>query len=288
MDAARPGSNPPPPDPTRLVFGFAPSIEGDRTRQALVDVCRAMSDSVGLDVAPMRVSSYGALERAILEGRATFGWFPPVVLARLELSGRVLPIAQCVRGGAVHYHACLFVREDSPITSLEMLDGVRAAWVDKSSAAGYVFPRLMLGARGVDPLKAFKQESFLQNHAEVVRVVLDGTADVGATFVTQRADGTVLRGGFTDPDGGNRRAVRVLDTFGPIPNDAMAVSTSVSAEVRGALERAAIHATADRGLRSALRHLFGAESLASVSADAYAPLRTLVGQALKAGVVLDL
>ncbi len=85
----RPPSNPPAPDTSRLVFGFAPSVEGDRTRQALVDLCRALGDAVGLDVAPMRVASYGALERALVEGRASFGWFPPVILARLELSGRV-------------------------------------------------------------------------------------------------------------------------------------------------------------------------------------------------------
>jgi ABC-type phosphate/phosphonate transport system substrate-binding protein len=114
----RPGSNPPLPDQKRLVFGFAPSVEGDRTRQALVDVCRVLGDAVGLDVAPMRVASYGALERAILEGRASFGWFPPVVLARLELSGRVVPIAQCVRGGAASYHACLFAHANSRIANI--------------------------------------------------------------------------------------------------------------------------------------------------------------------------
>ncbi len=283
----RPGSNPPLPDTTRLVFGFAPSIEGDRTRQALVDVCRALSDSVGLDVAPMRVASYGALERAILEGRASFGWFPPVVLARLELSGRVVPIAQCVRGGTAQYHACLFVAEDSPITSVESIDQARVAWVDRTSAAGYVFPRLMLAARGVDPQKAFRQESFLQNHAEVVRMVIEGQADVGATFVTLRPDGSILRGGFTEPDGSNPKPVRVLDTFGPIPNDAMAVSTTLSPEIADAVERAAIHATTSKALRGALRHLFGADSLAPVAEDTYSLLRTMVSRALKAGIVLD-
>lgn len=269
------------------MFGFAPSVEGDRTRQALVDLCRVLGDAVGLDVAPMRVSSYGALERAILEGRASFGWFPPVILARLELSGRVVPIAQCVRGGAASYHACVFARDGSPIETLADVKGTRAVWVDRSSAAGYVFPRLLLAANGVDPTTAFSQETFAQSHAEVVRAVVEGTADVGATFATIQTDGKIVRGGWTDPDGSNARPIKVLATFGPIPNDAMGASTALDPTVRDALARAAIAATRTPSLKSALRHLFGAEALAPVAEDTYAEMRSLVAKALKTGVVLD-
>lgn len=283
----RPGSNPPVPDPTRLVFGFAPSVEGDRTRQALVDVCRVLGDAVGLDIAPMRVASYSALERAILDGRASFGWFPPVILARLELSGRVTPIAQCVRGGAASYHACLFAAADSPISTVTDVAGKRAVWVDRSSAAGYVFPRLLLAAHGLDPSSAFSQETFAQSHAEVVRAVVEGSADVGATFATIQSDGRIVRGGWTDPDGSNPKPIKVLATFGPIPNDAMAVSTGLAPEVRDALARAAVSASAKPSLRAALRHLFGAEALAPTADDTYSELRALVSRALKTGVVLD-
>lgn len=283
----RPGSNPPIPDTTRLVFGFAPSVEGDRTRQALVEVCRVLGDAVGLSIAPMRVASYSALERAILDGRASFGWFPPVVLARLELSGRVIPIAQCVRGGTASYHACLFVAADSPIETVAEVAGKRAVWVDRSSAAGYVFPRLLLAAQGLDPSTCFSHETFAQSHAEVVRSVVEGTADVGATFATIQKDGRIVRGGFTDPDGSNRRPIKVLATFGPIPNDAMAASTSMAPEVREALARAAVTASTRPGLKAALRHLFGAEALAPAVDDTYSELRGLVAKALKSGVVLD-
>ena len=280
------GSNPPLPDTTRLVFGFAPSVEGDRTRQALVDLCRVLGDAVGLDIAPMRVASYGALERAILEGRASFGWFPPVVLARLELSGRVTPIAQCVRGGVVSYHACLIAHRDSPLARPEDIKQMRAVWVDRSSAAGYVFPRLLLAAHGVDPAQAFRSETFAQSHAEVVRTIVEGSAEVGATFATMN-DGKIVRGGWTDPDGSNARPIKVLATFGPIPNDAMAVSTALAGEVRDALSRAAIYSTATPALRASLRHLFGADSLAPIAEAAYSELRALVSRALKSGVVLD-
>lgn len=290
MNEGRPGSNPPIPDKDSLVFGFAPSVEGDRTRQALVDLCRVLGESVGKNVAPMRVASYGALERAIVEGRAHFGWFPPVVLARLELAGRVVPVAQCVRAGGAAYQTCLFTRADAdghPVPKIEQLHDLRAVWVDRSSAAGYVFPRLLLAAHGVDPATAFRQETFVGSHAEVVRHVVEGLADVGATFASLGPDGRILRGGFTDPDGTNARPIQVLATFGPIPNDAMACSTALAPEMTESLRRAATHPKTNHALKSALRHLFGADSLAPIAESTYNELRTLVSRALKSGVVLD-
>jgi phosphonate transport system substrate-binding protein len=292
IESRAPGSNPPLPDTTRLVFGFAPSVEGDRTRQALVEVCRFLGESIGVDVAPMRVASYAALERAIVEGRASFGWFPPVVLARLELTGRAIPIAQCIRGGAVSYHACVLASRASGIATLQDIRTARAVWVDRSSAAGFVFPRLLFAAHGIDPQVVFAKESFVGSHAEVVRMLVDGTADVGATFATMRvgSSGTtqdILRGGWTDPDGSNAKPVVIVETFGPIPNDAMAVSTSLDDEVRHAIERACEAMTGTPALRSAIRHLFGADALGPVGRTTYDALRNLVSRALRSGIVVQ-
>jgi phosphate/phosphite/phosphonate ABC transporter binding protein len=288
MDASpRPDSMPPPAeggDP--LVFGFAPSIEGDRTRHSLVELCRALGGLVGRELVPMRVASYEALERALAERRAAIAWLPPVLLARLSLAGAVTPVAQCVRAGLASYHACLFVREGASIERLADLREVRAAWVDRSSAAGYVFPRLMLAASGIDPTLAFSQELFLQSHAEVVRAVLAGTADVGATFATMRPDGTIVRGGWTDPDGTNAKPIRVLSTFGPIPNDAMAIRSDLPAALAGALARATTAVSSTAALRPALRHLFGADALAPVNERAFDELRVLVGDAMKQGMTV--
>ena len=177
--------------------------------------------------------------------------------------------------------------EHSPWKSVEEVHAARAAWVDRSSAAGYVFPRLLLAAHGVDPATAFQQESFVQSHAEVVRHVVNGLADVGATFASLSPAGKVLRGGWTEPDGSNPKPVHVLATFGPIPNDAMAVSTALAPDLRAALTRAALNTGATPTLRAALRHLFGADALAPVAEETYAELRALVTRALKSGVVLD-
>ena len=40
-------------------------------------------------------------------------------------------------------------------------------------------------------------------------------------------------------------------------------------------------------LRAAIRHLFGAESLAPVAEETYAELRGLVSKALKSGVLIE-
>ena len=46
---------------------------------------------------------------------------------------------------------------------------MRAAWVDRQSASGYVFIRAALRAKGVSLVDAFHEDLFLRSHAEVAR-----------------------------------------------------------------------------------------------------------------------
>ena len=64
----------------------------------------------------------------------------------------------------------------------------------------------------------FGEELFLRSHAEVVRAVLDGRADVGATYAQRPAPGQpIQRAGFLDV--APERSIRVLEWTRPIPND---------------------------------------------------------------------
>ena len=60
-----------------------------------------------------------------------------------------------------------------------------------------MLPRIQLASRGIDPSTVLREELFLRSHAEVVRAVLDGRADVGATYGQRPDDGEpVRRAGF--------------------------------------------------------------------------------------------
>lgn len=122
-----------------LVFGYVPVIEGERTRQGLMDLATALTDGVGREILAQRFQSYNSLETAILNHTVDVAWLPPLMLARLARGEHVVPAASCQRAGSGLYHACVIVRADSLVNSIDELENVRAGWVDRSSTSGFCF-----------------------------------------------------------------------------------------------------------------------------------------------------
>jgi len=164
------------------------------------------------------------------------------------------------------YRSALFVRADDPIGGLEQLRGARVAWTDRSSASGYVFPRLLV-VSSVDPAEAFAEERFLGSPREVCAAVADGQVDLGACFTSEaHADDparTLVDVARIYPAAPWR--LRVLAVTGPIPSDGLVLSSAVDpggrTRIGGALLR--IHELA-QGAES-LAKLFFADRLVEVS-----------------------
>src|SRR6185436_3814664 len=106
-------------------------------------------------------------------------WLPPVIAQRAAARGRTIPIALPIRGGTSSFHSALFTRAGSRLRSSQDLERVRAAWVDRQSAAGYLVIRAQIRAQGVNLERAFASEVFLGSHEAVVKAVSAGDVDVG-------------------------------------------------------------------------------------------------------------
>src|SRR5262249_35694649 len=127
-----------------------------------------------------------------------------------------------VRNGVSSYFTALFVLERSTLQRAEDMSGVRVAWVDRQSVSGYLLIRASLRAQGIDLARAFGDTRFLGSQDAFVQAVLDGNADVGATFIYIDAHrGTPMRAGW------GAAKVRVLSQAGPIPADVLAVGARV-------------------------------------------------------------
>src|SRR5262249_10301955 len=149
---------------------------------------------------------YQGLLDAMQEGSIDFAWLPPVVALRAMGRLQVVPIALPVRGGVSVYSTALFARSGSRLKNPSDIVGVRAAWVDRQSAAGYIVIRSHLQSLGVNLDRAFRDNLFMGTHDQVVRAVLRGEADVGATFLYLNAatlealPDMVLYGAWGDAD----------------------------------------------------------------------------------------
>lgn len=227
-------------------------------RAPLESLCNSLSERLGLILYPQIVRSYGALSAQLAAGGVHVAWVPPLLAAELRRSGVVTLVASVRREGTGVYHSVLFTRGDSEVKTLSDLEGSSIGWVDRSSAGGYVVPRLWLRHNGIDPDSCFSRESFHHTHANVARAVLRGETDVGATFaVLEPRSRKIVDGGWFGLDEATSADVTVLAQAGSVPADGVAVARRVPREAAEQLEAALFDLT--DGERDAVRNVFRAE-----------------------------
>lgn len=267
----------------RMTFGLVPVSADATTRTHLADFCSALGDQLGAVILPHRAPSPLALASAFHAGRVHFAWFSPTLLATSPAISSAVPLVSSVREGVASYHAVLFVPAESRIQSVHDLAGTHAAWVAESSAAGYLFPRLALERRGLDPQSLFASERFYQSYDATARAVLDGAADVGAAFaVYEHGDPKLplLRAGFDKAADG--RAVRVIDVSGPIPADVIVASRAVPSELRASAAIALARLSNDPASERFVKPLFGVDGFEHCGQGVLHSLRNLVPLAMAA------
>ncbi len=236
-----------------LAVGIALTTDPERTRDRLGRFCRAIERAAGIGVKARGLFHYHHLVAALDEGKLDVVWLPPLLALRATGRGTVVPLALPVRHGVSTYSTALFTRPDSPINGIDDLRGVRAAWVDPHSASGYLVIRALLRSRGVDLEAAFAKHTFLGAHDAVVKVVLAGQADVGATFAYFDEDASPARSA-----GWENAKVRVLCSAGSIPSDMLAASARLDASTRSLVQSALVSGD-HPDLTRAAAELLGAE-----------------------------
>ena len=257
-----------------LELGASHAHGGDVPAQ-LPKLARLLGTALGTTVTAMVVPTYELLLERLLAGTTQVAWLPPLLHARATLKGARLA-AVPLRGGWLTYRSALLVRKDQPVVGLSRMRGLRAAWVDKSSGSGYLFPRLELSMLGAAPERLFASEVFLGSAAKAGAAVAAGEADVCACFVSDAA-GRDPAHALEDV----RRAVgdaapllRVLHVTEPIPPDGFVLSARLSGpqQVRVTAALLALHET-EAG-RDLLRELLRAEKLSPVTESIVRSLRS--------------
>lgn len=83
-----------------------------------------------------------------------------------------------IRNGSSTYQSQIITKADSKIKKVEDLAGKKVAFVEPSSASGYLLPLKSLKDKNVEP----KETVFAGKHDNVVSMVYQGQVDAGATF----------------------------------------------------------------------------------------------------------
>ncbi|MFO0567225.1 MAG: PhnD/SsuA/transferrin family substrate-binding protein [Polyangiaceae bacterium] len=239
------------------------------THGRLGTLCDALSVAIEFPVVPHAVQSYTDLLSGLHWGEIHFAWLPPMIALRAIARGSAIPLAAPVRAGSAWYWTALFSREDSPMNELARVENARVAWVDHMSSAGYLVLRASLAQEGVDLARAFREEIFLGTHDAVAKAVLDGSADVGATFVHFDDAGRIRSAGY------GKANVNVLRCAGPIPSDILAASVHLPREIAREIADA-LTADGHSDVRRAASELLDATGFVPVDREHLAHLEELL------------
>jgi phosphonate transport system substrate-binding protein len=199
---------------------------------------------------------YEQVLEATLGARLELAWMPPLLIERAQHGGaRLVVVSQ--RGGKLKFRSAILVRVESPYRAIEDLSGARAAWSDRHSAAGHLYPKQHLGAVALGGEEVFGSPLLAMD------AVADGRADFCAGYVSDDAGQdhaqalAEIRASFA-PVGD---ALRVLDVTGPIPPDGLVVAGHVDGGLRDRLADALVHLHNAPAGRAAIRVLMGADRL---------------------------
>ncbi len=233
--------------PEEFWVGFTPFAAPEHIRKTYGVAAEALARRLGRKVRVFVSSDYHALGDWVREGVLDLAWFSPLayVVAAERVPMQVLAIPRVK--GHPSYRGLLLARKDRGIRDLGDLKGKVFAFVDPTSGSGYLYPRVLLQQRGFDPETFFGEVRFLGSHDRVIRAVLAGEVDGGASY-TDAWDGAakVL----------DLSPLQILAQTEEIPKDALAVRRETPPEAAELLRQALLDLTpTDPSAGGALREL---------------------------------
>jgi phosphonate transport system substrate-binding protein len=272
--------------PTITLAVVPSSMSGDRAG-ALDAVCAALTKILDIKVKGVTPASYAELASLLETDHVQYAWMSPALMVLTDEQIQLRPLLSAVRNDRTEYCAALFVDARGPVQRVEALRGKTVAWVDASSASGYLYPRFHLAARGIDPSALFGEELFLGSHAEVVRAVFDGRAAAGATYGAPPVKGEPVRhAGFYDV--APELPARVLEWTQTIPNDVIAGHGLLTKAQHRMFSNAILTLAERADGRKLLYNAFHSERFMTTPRNALKPLLTLVGLARQHGLLARL
>lgn len=215
--------------PSRIRLGIA--RHGTQQVDRNTPLADYLASRTGLPVEIVPTDRYDELAEGLLNGLLEAAVLPPLEYVRAHDRDPCLRAHMTgVFDGLLRYSSYLVIRKDSGLTSVRQLAGQPVAFVDRTSASGWLFPAARLAEFAVEPFRDLKEVLFLGNHRAVIQAVLDGRAKAGATY--PGAMDAARREGL---DVG---ALTILGITGRIPYDTLVVRPDLDPDQTRALVEA--------------------------------------------------
>ena len=274
--AAAQGAKAAPPVQTAVLVGVVASVNDEVARKQADALASFVAVALKETALPRVFADQEALANALSKGEVDLALMGPLAYLRVDSSVKAQLMFRTVRQGKSTYRSVIFAPPTSKLTGLDALKKskvpLKVAWVETSSATGYVIPKALLLQAGINPAQSFEVQDFLGSHDAVCKAVLDGKYDLGATFSDPIANGSKVSG-CIGAVGKRVDTLKVVATSSDIPNDVMVSAPKFPQGKVEAIIAAAKAASTSADGKKQLQAALLAEGVADVKDEDFAPLR---------------
>lgn len=236
------------------ITGLSFKIETGTSFRAAVDAMGANKAQVGF------LNTF-----AILVAEAKYGVVPALANIRNYSSNAIDPDKALAGKPEPFYKGQFIANVNSNIKTLADLKGKKFCFVDPLSTSGYIIPRIVLKANGVDPDKDITPTN-AGSHDKVAIAVYNGDCDAGVTYIDVLTDATAnLKAKYPDI---TDKVKAFYDTIA-IPNDGVQYVKTLDPKIQAVITDSLLAMAADPGGNATIKGLYSINNFQKIDPTFY-------------------
>lgn len=162
-----------------IKFGILPRLSSEVLYGMFKPLAEYLTKETGEKVSIVIPKDFDAFKDAVKGGQVDVGFANPLIYVQLKKDSNISPLALAVESKAgKKFRGIIIARADSGINKIQDLKGKKLVFVEKDSAAGYIFQMLALNKAGLNA-KNFVTLPFAMKHDKVTMAVFNKEADAG-------------------------------------------------------------------------------------------------------------
>src|SRR6202142_1741003 len=264
---------------TPITMAFVPSGDSGTIAKASSAIADCLNQMTGLTYTIQTGTSYAAAIEAMGAGKAQVGFLNTFSILAAQAKYGIIPALINLRkystndldpdqalGGKLEpfYKGQFIAGTSTGIKSFADLKGKTFCFVDPLSTSGYIVPRIVLAANGINPDTDFKATQNAGSHPNVAIAVYKGDCDAGVTYINVLTDqATNLAGTYPDIT----QKVAVFADTDRIPNDGVQYIKTFDPKLQAITTEALLAMSNDPGGKAVLAKLYSINAFQKIDSS---------------------
>jgi phosphonate transport system substrate-binding protein len=262
-----------------ITMAFVPSGESGVIATASQAIADCLNKMTGLSYTIQTGTSYAAAIESMGAGKSQVGFLNTFSILAAQAKYGIIPALINLRnystnsldpdnslGGKLEpfYRGQFIANTASGIKTFADLKGKTFCFVDPLSTSGYIVPRIVLAANGINPDTDFKATQNAGSHPNVAIAVYKGDCDAGVTYINVLTDAATNLVG-TYPDIATK--VTVFADTDRIPNDGVQYIKTFPANLQAITTEGLLAMAGDPGGKQVLAKLYAVNAFQKIDAS---------------------